>query len=234
MQAIATKLGLDTIRRQSVKDQLRRISVPLGVVLMAGLLVILGVYVLAQATGTPVSRLTRDPSAVTKVSFYIGLLSTMGIMLWSAAAAVCLFSARVLQRQSRFPEARFLLASGLFCLMLAADDAFLFHEEVFPEYLYIPEGAVYLGYAMIAGLYLLVFMPRILSTDYLLLVAAGAFLAGSIVLDRLLSFSQLETFAEDSLKFMGIALLLTYYAHTAAGMLGLPAKINSPEQHKQG
>lgn len=180
----------------------------------------MGTYYLSVETGTPVSFLTRDPATIVHVQPYIGILSTLGIMLWAAATALCLGGAALLPHDSRRHRTdRFLLFSGLFTLFLMLDDAFLFHEELFPRILHIPEIATYLGYVAITVAYLAWFADLILLTDYLLLLLAFLFLGVSTAMDQLLPFSDFGTFVEDSFKFAGIILWLAYFSHTAAGMI---------------
>ena len=57
--------------------------------------------------------LTRDPAAILDVPVYVGFLSQIGILLWAATAAICLFSAAVLWRREPVDSiARFLVCSG--------------------------------------------------------------------------------------------------------------------------
>ena len=200
-------------------NQLYQLWRTLVISITLGLLGIVGVYALSQIKGMPLSDLTRDPAAVTDTSVYIGILSTLGILLWSATTAICLFAAALLSRDRRHRQASwFLLCSGLLCLLLTFDDALLLHERVFPYLLNIPQFGVVVGYALIVGVYLLYFVRRILTTDYLLLLLALLFLSSSAAMDQFLSVSKwggLETFFEDSLKFIGIVFWLAYFAHAA-------------------
>ena len=185
-----------------------------------GLLGILSVYVLSKIKEVPVSELTRDPSAVNDTPIYIGILSMFGLLLWAAAAAICLFSAVLTGRDARHRQAAlFLFCSGLISLLLMLDDALLLHERVIPERLHIPEAGVFLSYVLIGLVYLMYFFRRILGSDYLLFLLALLFLGSSAAMDQFLPMSNLETFLEDSLKFTGIIFWLAYFAHTAARML---------------
>jgi len=181
-----------------------------------GIVVIFGIWVLNQTTGVALSKLTRDHAAIYHTPIYIGLLSQLGIMLWSATIGVCFLAAAILSHIKQCRQAYwFLLGSGLLCLWLTLDDALLFHEDLFPYYLHIPQFLVYIGYAVIFSSYLLYFRQSILMTDYLLLLLSVFLLGSSVILDQFFPFSNLETFVEDSLKFMGIIFWLAYFTHTA-------------------
>jgi ABC-type polysaccharide/polyol phosphate export permease len=94
------------------------------------------------------------------------------------------------------------------------DDALLVHDYLFPKYLHIPEMYTYGGYTLIVAGYLIFFRRQILLTDYLLLLLAFIGLGFSVILDTSLPFSHLETFVEDSFKFLGIVFWLGYLTHT--------------------
>jgi hypothetical protein len=79
------------IRVSSLRDQLIGLG---GIIGFAVILIVVGIAAtigIAAAYGVPVDELTRDPAAVMRIPYYIGLLSNWGIMLWSAAAAICPF-----------------------------------------------------------------------------------------------------------------------------------------------
>jgi len=98
--------------------------------------------------GIPIGNLTRDPSAVMGAPFYIGILSQAGIFFWSASAAICMFSAKIISKHpDSYKLKRFLFVSGLLTMLLGLDDIFLFHESVYPYYLGIHEKVVYATYA---------------------------------------------------------------------------------------
>ena len=177
------------------------------------------VLVLSARSHKPLSYMTRDPAAITGAEFYLGFLSNIGIMLWAATAAVCLFAAMMLRRWRAQRQALFLFASGLLSLVLALDDAFMLHEDVFPYRLHIPQLAVYAGYAILVSCYMAYFARDILRTDCLLLAIALSLLALSMGMDAFLPFGDLETMVEDGVKFAGIVFWTSYYVHAASGMV---------------
>jgi len=203
----------------SLKNQFFQLFPTVIISITLGLLGIIGVYVLSHVTGTPISKLTRDPAAVNNTKFYIGILSNLGIILWSAATAICLLAAAFLIYNVNNQAGLFLLCSGFLSLLLTLDDAFQFHEGLLPNHLHLPESGIYIGYVIIVAIYLLYFVRRILMTDYLLLLFALVFLGMSAAADRFLPFGNRESFFEDSLKFIGIIFWLAYFAHAAARLI---------------
>jgi hypothetical protein len=217
---ILRRTGLENTILVAWRNQLSQIRLTLLASLTVGLGGIIAVYLLSRFTGVPPAWLTRDPADVTGSKIYIGMLSTLGIMGWAAATAICFEAASLLWHDKRFrPSAFFLLMSGLLCLILTFDDAFMFHERVLPGHFHIPEKGVLLGYLLIIVGYGAYFFRRILKTDYLLLVLALFFAGLSAMVYQILSLPDLEAFAKDCPKFLGIVLWLAYYSRTAFVMV---------------
>ena len=146
-------------------------------------------------------------------SVYFGLFSYLGILLWTACSAICLFAALVLfGHRNGYPDhAQFALSSGLFTGWLALDDLFQVHEKVFPA-LGIPQDFTILIYGLLA--FLLVFFARrlIFRTDPILLGFAIGFLSLSVVVDHLFHGpSAIRIVIEDGAKFIGIWCWTAYY-----------------------
>ena len=160
-------------------------------------------------SGVHTSTLTRDASAVNEVSVHIGLLSTVGFLLWAAAAAVCAVTALVL---GRGPHSRYLRWMGALLAFLLLDDVLMLHDELLGEWLGAPEPAVYALYAALVGTFVLVFRRELMAADLLLLLLAAGSLGLSVVLDVV---SQVPPAFDDYPKLVGIASLLTYAIRTA-------------------
>ncbi len=202
-------------------EQLGRNRLALSLATLVALGGVLAALVLSQLVGVEPATLTRDIVAVLDTHLYVGMLSTLGIMLWSATSSLCLVVGAALLRRREADDAPiFLLAAGLLSAVLALDDAFLIHERVAPTYLHVPQTGVFLAYAGSVGGFLLVFLRRILASNFLLLGIALACLGTSMGLDLLLPYSRLETFIEDCFKFSGIVFWLTYFACSARAALG--------------
>ncbi len=95
------------------------------------------------AGDVPRRDLFRDPAPYLGTPLYVGVMSTLGVMVWVAGAAVALFAAALRPK-------RFLVEAGLFTLLFAVDDAFLLHENVLPDALHLPEELLLVAYGVLA------------------------------------------------------------------------------------
>jgi hypothetical protein len=111
-----------------------------------------GAYLVHAVSQAPISVLTRDPAATFDAPPYVGMLSNATMLVWTAAATICLFAAGA--TRSDQGVRRFLFFAGLFAAMLLLDDLYMIHEVLAPEYLGIPEKVMYVIYAMAAFFWL--------------------------------------------------------------------------------
>lgn len=154
---------------------------------------------------------------------YYGFVSTVGIMLWVATAAVCLFCAVVFALAHRARAVViFAATAGLLSGWLALDDAFLVHEIVLPE-LGIAQNLVLAAIVVSAVAYVVANHRIILNHDkWLLLLACGA-LAFSMGVDTLFqSLDPVLVYVEDGAKFFGIFFWASFHVTTMARMLLQP------------
>ncbi len=198
-------------------------------------LVLLLVALGAKWARTGLGPLTRDVAATADLHPLFGILSNLGILLWTASACICLFSARVLAH-GRVDHRRFLVASGLLSAYLMIDDWFMFHEFLAPRYLGIKESQVFivLGLAVLA--YLWLFRRMLLAAHYVVLGLSIACLGASVgfdVLQRQLRMSgEVRHLLEDGAKWFGIALWCSFQVRTALDLVRdgqvVPATDDSP------
>lgn len=170
-----------------------------------GVLLLVITSIVSTVTGDSVGILTRDMRVLAEerdgeLPLYAGAISTFGIMVWVAGGTVALTGALLLDVRRRW-----LTVLGVFLLTLALDDAYLLHESVGPS-IGIPELAFYAIYAATAA-WLLWNSPRSLTDGpTLALVTGGAFLAGSLVIDRI----PVEALIlEDGFKLLGLLCIAT-------------------------
>jgi hypothetical protein len=201
------------------------------------------IYIMSKITGRPLWHFTSDHADVFTSPVYVGFLNTLGVMLWSAAAATTLLGFILLRRiHMNVHLPMFLLWSACICAMFAFDDAFGLHERVIPQYLHIPEKMVFGCYAAIIVLYAVRFFDVIVGSEPLLFLTALLFLGLSAFMDQFLPYTNIETFAEDSAKFAGILLWSTYYLRTTGGLcrgvltqsgvIGRSERIDQPSDHQ--
>jgi hypothetical protein len=157
--------------------------------------------------GVSIPALTRDLSAVAGVNPLLGLLSTLGILIWSATAAVWLCT-YIIAQGADLSQQRLAASSVVLTAWLAFDDGFQFHEFLAPHYLHIAENWVLFGLLCAISAYLFTFRNQLRRTPYRLNWALGL-LSASVIVDLLSEsaeplLGQWEYFVEDGLKWAGI------------------------------
>jgi hypothetical protein len=162
-------------------------------------------------------ELTADPNVLGNRPFYSGLLSQLGLFCWSAAATISFIFAFFSKNSSKHKRlTAFYVYSGLLISLLMFDDAFMFHETVFPS-LGISQKFVYISYALLTLAYLSRFYKTILKTPYLLLLFAFGSFSVSTSIDVLFHFegqSIWNSLVEDGSKFTGIVFWMIYMFKT--------------------
>lgn len=202
--------------RGQIKAQLaqtRRTLLGAGLI---AILVIGGVIAIHLRNNVPFALLTRDIFAITGYPVYFGILSNIGIVGWAASATLWLIAAWFTRRhQPDHSLFQLTVASGLFSLVLLADDALMLHEVFLPEKLSVSEEVVMIGYGVVALIYLFVSIRSVKDTPYLAWLLAGCLLGGSFMVDFAAMTGDLEYLVEDGLKFAGIVFWAAYAALTA-------------------
>ena len=166
--------------------------------------------------------LTRDMAAIAHVHPFTGVVSNVGILLWCATAAICLFSSGLLREQGLRAEARFLLWGGLLTTLLLVDDLFMVHEYIAPVNFHVNEKLVLASDACAAGAYLLSQRRVILADNYHLLATAMVLFMASMLVDFADGAGWWRP-AEDGFKLLGIASWFGYHAARARHWLSHPA-----------
>lgn len=200
----------------------------------------------AMWAGLTPTEMLRDPIASAGGEHgpnYLGLFSNLGVVLWTAAASVCLFVGSQL-KDGRDRHARpYLLFTGFFTLALMLDDLFMVHENY-------AEHAILAMYAIAMLFYIMRFFRLILQLDVLLLAFALFFFGTSVMLDLApWRISADEGFAplqaatgtdearsflrefryllEDGFKFIGICCWATFHVRAAVKLLRQPRGLST-------
>lgn len=177
------------------------------------LIIVLIILLVGFQLSIPMADLTRDPSATTDTSPFLGALSNIGVLCWCASVAICFFTFALLQKKAFTGKLlAFLLVGGLISLILLLDDLFLFHEIVFPLYFKIPEKIVFLSYGLMVLGYITRFRKLIFETDFIFLLFAFCFFGLSIIIDIL--DLRVSALFEDGSKLFGIVSWFGYFART--------------------
>ncbi len=189
----------------------------------APLLVLVAAVVLSQVLGVPIGDFTRDPTTVAKLMPYVGSVSMVGVLLWTAAATACGIGWGVLRRRpDGHRMAGFFLHFGVVTAALGLDDLFLLHETA--EHFGFNEKLLLLVYGGLLGAGLVRFREQILKTDFLLLIIGVGFLGLSVSVDVVQD--QLDAIlgtwrilVEDGFKLLGIAGWFGYFLRCALGAI---------------
>jgi len=220
---------------------------PGGVYAVALLLPVLALAAALWAGLAP-TEILRDPIMVAggdQSDFYLGLFSNLGVVLWTAAAAICLFAGSGLTGEASRRARHFLLFAGFFTLVLMLDDLFMLHENY-------ADRMIYPLYALGLLYYVIRFFGLILRLDVVLFALAIPFFGNAIVIDlapwRLLSDEGIELphaglasaaadpdavrhvarelryLLEDGFKFLGICCWTTFHIR-AARLLRQPGAV---------
>lgn len=203
-------------RTVSVVAQLCIMGLPVIALILVG--------VVSQIADIPVADFTRDPSATMHTSPFVGIVSNVGVLIWCASSAICLFSGLVLLSNTENQHvACFVIASGLFSGLLMLDDFFMLHETL--GRFAISEKIVYVLYGLLLLLGAFYFGRIVLSHDYDLLLTAFIMLGLSVGVD--LFQDQVELIVghwrilfEDGFKFLGIVAWSAWFTIFCLAQLG--------------
>jgi hypothetical protein len=177
----------------------------------------------AKAQGLDPSRVTRDLAGLCQAHLLDGVLSSLGVLMWIATAAICIGSGMLTWHILR-RGAGFLIAAGSLSLWLGLDDLFQFHELIASTQFGLHELAVYQAIGTTMLLFLWCFRQPILDGAPGWLLGALCLLAASVALDTVVGpwikpLGPWAVLAEDGFKWLGIVCWLRYFAAQAAGVL---------------
>ena len=200
----------------------------------------------------PVEYFTKESNTILKGNFYLGAISNLGLILWTVAATLCIFSSIYLKRYNPdSPFRLFLLHAGILTMLLLLDDVYMWHEEMFPGYLGIHQNHVYAIYFIYTLFILIKFRKDIFETEYIIFLVSLSLLSLSVLIDvisdkeiftaqvlkltRLNSnqFGQLEVLFEDTSKGLGILTWLIYFSRVTFINVLPPSEIPTHEALKE-
>ena len=174
-----------------------------SLIILPSLIVYTFILWLSSRLGIQPSLVLRDLSQTCNYSIFVGMISYLGVLLWAASAAICIFSSTS-SLISNYKRKQLILIGGIFSLILCVDDLFLLHDrqQSFQDFLYP-------SYIIFVLIIILRFHP-ILSGDELIYLFFASFLLGlSIVSDIFqdflpIGYDTVQIF-EEGFKFLGIA-----------------------------
>ncbi len=181
---------------------------PLQSLIIMAVLPLLAIAVASLYGGVNSQLIMRDVTAVSNSHPLQGALSTLGLLVWSASAAIWLCTWVAASRAAQSDIAKFAIASCLLTGYMALDDAFLFHESLAQRYLMLPEKLVLAALGLVGLGYLFIFRSQLRSTP-LFGLCVPALLGLSVVLDVAPqqihdNMGPWQNFLEDGFKWLGI------------------------------
>ena len=166
--------------------------------------------------GKQVDNLYRDLIAIGDLPLWSGLISQIGGMVMTGAAAIGLF-AYFAASEAKRRGSRFLLMAGALSLVLALDDLLLLHDGWLLR-LGVPEALTQATYALAAMAFVFVFRRQLLTMDRLAqacLIGGLVAMACSAVADVVLE-SGGNLYVEEGAKQVGFVFWLLFVARAAA------------------
>ena len=171
----------------------------------------------------PVRYYTSDPASTLSASPLIGLMSQVGVLLAWGAGVIGVFAGVFVARARGWRHALPLLAFGVGVAYLSVDDLFLFHEDIYPDWLGLPQKLVVFAYFAIMLAFLWWCRDFLRKQEWPLLALALAGLGLSVALDlergRLLTDGGIHRWMEDGSKLLGLTFLAAYLVRLSARML---------------
>ena len=173
----------------------------------------LAILYISNIHNIKLSLVIRDLAQTCGYPIGVGMISNIGILLWGAAASICLFAASIesIKRES----SKLLLLGGGFSGLLCIDDFFLLHDR------YIGPDFLNLTYLAISILILVRFRRILKEIGLFNLIISFLFLGLSIFFDGVIQqiFNQsyeLTQIIEEWFKFLGIACWLNFWCKASS------------------
>lgn len=166
------------------------------------------------ATDHPFGYFTRDPAALTRQAPYMGLVTFVGLFAWTASATALVCAGYLASLRGALERRNALYLTALAVVYLLLDDAFEFHDYVYPSYLHVQDEVSQLVYVVVAVAAVAKGWSFFASTNFRLLVISGTFFAISIGLDIAIHGERLDAL-EDGAKLIGVFVLAAYCLDTA-------------------
>ncbi len=204
------------------------------------LLVVLKVFLISAAfcmtiilggyfNGIGVGRFTHDIHHLSGLPYYTGIISNTGIVIWTSASAICLFTYLLLKRSGKTGiSVSFILNGFWLTTLLMLDDLIMLHEYVIPGYFGIHEVFFFILYGFLAFRFLYLHKNFILLTNFIYLLAAFAGLGFSLFIDLVPFYIPARLVFEDVPKFIGICFWLVYFADSGLNLLAPKKALSDP------
>jgi hypothetical protein len=165
--------------------------------------------------------LLRDPQATTESPWYLGAVSTFGIVGWAVASTIFGVGAVLFWWLRQRRTAWFLGAACVLTGFLLLDDLLLVHENLAERFLG-SDVPIYVFYAVSFLAWFAVFRTEIIRGPMIAGLLAGVALAASAIIDVALADvgDDWRLILEDGAKFAGIWSWVAYAAMSVGYVIG--------------
>ena len=181
--------------------------------ILPSLILYLAILYISNFYNIKLNLVVRDLAQTCGYPIGVGMISNIGILLWGAAASICLFTSfsEIINNES----SKLLLLGGVFSSLLCIDDFFLLHDR------YIGPDFLNLTYLSISIFLLLRFQKILKKIGVSYLIISILFLGLSIFFDGVIQqiFNQsyeLTQLIEEGFKFIGIACWLNFWCKSSS------------------
>jgi hypothetical protein len=188
-------------------------------------LALVGVVIASRVLGKDIGYFTRDAPSIVEEHFYMGYLSSVGAVIWTAATTVCLLTWYAQGRSLRSPW----LFGGLLSMALGADDIFLLHEAVYPNLILLNERVVAAIYGAALAAFLYLHRNFVRRHGAFLLPFAILLFAASQTYD--LFWDLRDLLIEDGTKFLGVVSWAAFFIR--ASLVELAEQAHSDREVRQ-
>ena len=189
--------------------------------ILAPILIYFSIIGLSSSLGIESMLVIRDLAQTCGYPIGVGLISNLGILIWSASASITLFSSLsgLIEKKD---HSNFIFLGGILTSLLCLDDFFLLHDRyIGPDFLYITYS--------IFGIYILIkFRKLIIDIDFIAFITAVILLALSIIFDTFFqslfpnNYINIQLF-EEGFKFIGIICWMNFWLK--ASIKGIRSKV---------
>ncbi len=198
-------------------------TVVFPLVYAAALLLLAAIFLASRVLDRPVESFTKDPTEVLDAPAYIGFLTSVATILWSAAATSCLLAWIRTGRDVRSP----FLWGGLVVTVLLVDDVFRFHESYYPALFGVdaegslgaPQVVLRAAYALMVVVYMWIFRDFLRANGALLFLLGFALLGTGAAIDALTP-DEVPFIREEASKFLAIVTWMLFFVRAALRAIG--------------
>jgi len=162
----------------------------------------------------PTDALLLDSNAYNRAPWYIGMVSSIGVLGWAVGATTAAWLAWLAKISGRVGAHQTFRGAAYLTTLLLLDDLFQLHI-VASQMLGVSKAVIYLGYLGLVFWWLASNAAELLRTRWPILIAALAAFGGSVVVDQLWTEGH-ALLMEDTFKILGTIAWAQYHVLTCA------------------